>query len=55
MNFRDIRDMRMGQGIFWVVAAPVTIINISLASFLAFRKPFWKEISPSEDKSKVRE
>ncbi|TKA69136.1 hypothetical protein B0A49_06315 [Cryomyces minteri] len=50
MNVYDIRNMARGQGLFWTVAATVTVGVASIASFLAFyggaiyeRVVMWKE------------
>lgn len=37
MNTVDVRTMNGGQGFFWSIAGPISIVVISFASFIAFR------------------
>jgi hypothetical protein len=36
MNTIDIRDMPMGQGFFWLVSGPISIVIIVIAFLIAF-------------------
>lgn len=43
MNTNDIRDIDRGQGFFWAIAGPLTVVVLLTAWLIASRGPRWKK------------
>lgn len=45
MNTADIRTTASGQGLFWSIALPMTLLILSLAVLIAYQKPWMRQLA----------